>query len=85
MNAKVAVAQEIVELCTRREGQQQEPEFKAEFKRIREAFTAVIVAAASSQPAPPDFQNGQPGLAPCKCTWCTAAREREARERGSAT
>ncbi len=87
MNAKVEVAKVVVELCEKHESIRRTTTlgtadvnklFEEEFAKVRRAFQMVIDAASVSQPTPPDFQNGQPGLAPCQCPLCKARREADA-------
>lgn len=74
MNAKVAVAEEIVRFCKKSEAQWSLSHVNEEFARVREAFERVIAAHASSDRPPVDFKQGEPGVAPCMCWNCQAIR-----------
>lgn len=74
MNAKTAVAEEIVRFCKESEARWSLSHVNEEFARVREAFERVIAAASASQPPPADFKQGEPGIAPCTCWNCRAIR-----------
>lgn len=74
MNAKVAVAEEIVRFCKESEARWSLSHVNEEFARVREAFERVVAAAAASQPPPADFKQGEPGVAECACEQCQFSR-----------
>jgi hypothetical protein len=73
-NLRVDVAKVMISAIESRMQGGMNPQVIEELKKILEAWERVRDAALASQREPDDFVHGEPGVAPCQCRACVAAR-----------